>query len=172
MIQFDNPYHFPMIQAKLLNCIGMMYSGSSQLEIHKWNNLDSLITYFQSFHRSKISLADNSNPGFQEMIRREWHSWAKEESIRRFGYCIWVIHFLIKPMSFADKAFSSLNACPSITLHHDLDFYSAFLGYNYLVLKPRGTLLRLKHGKSFWNRIQVSLFGKLIGYSLKAFSQS
>lgn len=86
----DKPNFLVQAQAKLLNCVGMMYSGD-----------EDLTRLAKSYHYQLVSFCgDNWTNGAletEEILRnnsnsvgRKWKAWYEAESRRRTGYCIWV----------------------------------------------------------------------------------
>lgn len=88
---------FYYLQAFLLNQIGLMYYGPTEMRdrallhhgtlIRRAEGLDlfSITTGLVREHRETM---DPIMPGYDTTT--QWHSWVKEETARRLGYAIWV----------------------------------------------------------------------------------
>ncbi|KAA8568354.1 hypothetical protein EYC84_007390 [Monilinia fructicola] len=111
------------VQIKLLNCVGMMYCGC-----------DELSQAAKSYHRDLVDFccyewkASNdisslgttgSNSSETDQAKVEWKEWYDAESIRRTGYCIWLLdcmwyfHFRIRPSLSLDDG-SVLLPCQEV----------------------------------------------------------
>ncbi|KAB8297286.1 hypothetical protein EYC80_002643 [Monilinia laxa] len=103
-----------MIQVKLLNCVGMMYCGCDELSQAAKSYHRDLIDFCcyewkASNNISRIGTTDsNLSETYQAKI--EWKEWHDAESIRRTGYCIWLLdcmwyfHFQIRPSLSLDDS--------------------------------------------------------------------
>ncbi|TGO46196.1 hypothetical protein BOTNAR_0606g00020 [Botryotinia narcissicola] len=107
-----------MIQIKLLNCVGMMYSGSDELShsaksYHRDLNDFCCNEWKTSNQIPRIAVLQTS-PNDTKQTNREWKEWYDAESIRRTGYCIWLLdsmwyfHFQIRPSLSLDDSSVSL----------------------------------------------------------------
>ncbi|KAF5873817.1 putative c2h2 transcription protein [Botrytis fragariae] len=106
-----------MIQIKLLNCVGMMYCGSDELShaaksYHRDLNDFCCNEWKTSNQIPRIAVSQTSTND-TEQANREWKKWYDAESIRRTGYCIWLLdsmwyfHFQIRPgLSLDDSSVS------------------------------------------------------------------
>ena len=90
----DVPSEITIIQATLLNYVGMIYSGSPQQRKHRFVALDNLISYFQSNY-ALIAEMDSQAESYaaSSVPQRSWSSWVIKEGCRRVAYSIWVCYF-------------------------------------------------------------------------------
>lgn len=72
-------------QVNILNCVGMMYSGTESLKRHASLQRMELVAFCNS--QWKIIREDVLGEGHQE---EAWTTWREREAITRLGYCVWV----------------------------------------------------------------------------------
>ena len=80
------------MQAKILNCVGMMYCGDERLmKIGKTYHSD-LASFCEE--EWEVSCVESSNveevADHVERTGQNWNEWCEAETSRRTGYCIWV----------------------------------------------------------------------------------
>jgi hypothetical protein len=84
------PNGLDLIQAKLLNSIGVSYSGDTRLK----KFATAYKSDFNSFCSSEWDLSTSKTgsdlPSNSAAASNGWEIWHEEESRRRTGYCIWV----------------------------------------------------------------------------------
>ncbi|KAM0154533.1 hypothetical protein ACHAPG_006484 [Botrytis cinerea] len=107
-----------MIQIKLLNCVGMMYCGSDELSqaaksYHRDLN-DFCCSEWKTLNQIPRTAVSQTSSNDTEQANREWKEWYDAESIRRTGYCIWLLdsmwyfHFQVRPSLSLDDSSVSL----------------------------------------------------------------
>lgn len=75
-----------LIQATVLNCIGMIYSGDENLKQSALKNFSDLASPNK---RERLFLQRrHSVAGTRQMS--DWETWIEDETARRTGYFIWV----------------------------------------------------------------------------------
>lgn len=107
----DVPSEITIIQATLLNYVGMIYSGSPQQRKHRFVALDNLISYFQSNY-ALIAEMDSQAESYaaSSVPQRSWSSWVIKEGCRRVAYSIWILdsmsyyHFKRRPRLLLEYA--------------------------------------------------------------------
>lgn len=97
IIQTENengskPSNLTLTQVKLLNCLGMMYSGDDRLQpLARRYQSDLLFFCNNEWAQTDLEASNNA-----EEVSQGWKLWYEAESRRRTGYCIWVHHTLLK----------------------------------------------------------------------------
>ncbi|KAI5790313.1 fungal-specific transcription factor domain-containing protein [Geopyxis carbonaria] len=91
-----------LVQATLLNQIGMLYSGSTRLENIARQSHNKLVEYVR---RSRLLSASSTLKESQDnYTEQDWSNWVYQEGSRRLGYSIWLVdcmmnfHFEQKPL--------------------------------------------------------------------------
>ncbi|KAK0124407.1 hypothetical protein ONS95_009368 [Cadophora gregata] len=80
-----------LAQVKLLNCVGMMYCGDDRLRTLA-RGYHSDLAAFCTVHWAGPSVAATSKyPERTEQVDQDWQTWIQTETIRRTGYCIWLL---------------------------------------------------------------------------------
>ncbi|KAI2789813.1 hypothetical protein POX_d05311 [Penicillium oxalicum] len=78
-----------MLQAMLLSCLGILYSGDDRNKLSTLGVFKELVRLFED----EELLADSKYLQSSEQLSGEalWHSWINDEIRRRTGYCIWLV---------------------------------------------------------------------------------
>ena len=79
-----------LIQAKLLNCVGMMYSGDQHAMTIAKSYHGDLVSYCDTEWNNSKLLTDGELQNDGLTAGDKWRIWYEGEICRRTGYCIWV----------------------------------------------------------------------------------
>jgi hypothetical protein len=79
-----------LIQAKLLNSIGVSYSGDTRLKKFSTTYKSDFDSFCSSEWDLPTAKTGSDMPGNLSTASNGWDIWHEEESRRRTGYCIWV----------------------------------------------------------------------------------
>lgn len=88
-----------LIQATILNCIGMLYNGNEKLKQSALKCFTDLV----SSSETERLLRHFKQPGEGSRQMADWGSWVEDEMRRRTGYFIWV--YLTLPETFLKGTF-------------------------------------------------------------------
>ncbi|QSZ34784.1 hypothetical protein DSL72_007642 [Monilinia vaccinii-corymbosi] len=112
-----------MIRVKLLSCVGMMYCGCEELlqyaRLYHRDLIDFCCCEWKASNKMSRVETTQSSPHETGMATKEWKKWYDAESIRRTGYCIWLLdcmwyfHFQIRPSLSLDDS-SVLLPCQEV----------------------------------------------------------
>lgn len=77
------------MQAMLLNCIGLIHSGSERAKLAAMNIFKGLVTFM---NRDKLLASSSTTRNKSHGTSEEslWMEWVQDEVGKRTGYCIWV----------------------------------------------------------------------------------
>ncbi|TVY80516.1 Biofilm and cell wall regulator [Lachnellula suecica] len=106
----QKPDILTLTQTKLLNCVGMMYSGDQHtIAMARGYHVD--LMSFCELHWNSTTLETNEVvQDSTNAVGKQWRAWVDAESCRRTGYCIWlldcmwVFQFQIRPLLSLDDA--------------------------------------------------------------------
>jgi hypothetical protein len=107
--QEQRPDILTLTQAKLLNCVGMIYSGDEHLMTAAKSYHGDLASFCDAQWSQSISSTDVEFRDAAYPLTQKWEVWCEVESRRRTGYSIWV-------RSDRGFFFLFLNAASSIIL--------------------------------------------------------
>jgi hypothetical protein len=94
----QKPDLFILTQAKLLNCVGMIYSGDEYLVTVAKSYHGDLASFCDAQWNESVSRTEEEIGGAAYPIAQKWKVWCDAESRRRTGYCIWVrSNYLLAP---------------------------------------------------------------------------
>ncbi|KAJ5945808.1 hypothetical protein N7454_002647 [Penicillium verhagenii] len=94
-----------LIQVMLLNCIGLLHSGSERAKASALSSFKDLVTLM---NREKILGMSKSSNIQGSSDDTKWINWVQEEVRRRTGYCIWLLDCTIA-YYFDDRPLLSLD---------------------------------------------------------------
>jgi hypothetical protein len=84
-----NQYALDLIQAKLLNCIGLLHSGNEGDQRSAMSAFSDLVAL--SNHERLLASRSKKTPmPSRTSDDAHWTRWVQEEVRKRTGYCIWV----------------------------------------------------------------------------------
>jgi len=86
----QKPDAFILAQIKLLNCVGMIYSGDEYLMTAAKSYHGDLAAFCGAQWNEFESGQDDMPRNPEETLAHKWAAWCEAESRRRTGYCIWV----------------------------------------------------------------------------------
>ncbi|KAJ5587354.1 uncharacterized protein N7459_003119 [Penicillium hispanicum] len=78
-----------LIQAMLLNCIGLFHSGSERAKTSALGMFKDLVTIMG--HEKLLHSSNRSSASSRVSDEEMWSKWIQDEIRRRTGYCIWLL---------------------------------------------------------------------------------
>lgn len=82
-----------MAQVKILNCIGLMYSGDMPSAAKYWQA--DLRDFYENHWTNLLAEVDQEVVDCSATTEKRWKVWYGAEGLRRTGYCIWVGGFQV-----------------------------------------------------------------------------
>ncbi|KAJ5152345.1 hypothetical protein N7492_010640 [Penicillium capsulatum] len=98
--------NFDLVQAMLLNCIGLLHSGSERNKLSAFGSFRDLIMLVKREKLLSTSSAVTSSYDGPDEVK--WRKWIRDEVRTRTGYCIWLLDCMLA-YYFDDKPLLSLN---------------------------------------------------------------
>ncbi|KAJ5654012.1 hypothetical protein N7490_001015 [Penicillium lividum] len=94
-----------LIQVVLLNCIGLLHSGSERAKASALSSFKDLVTLMNRENLLAMAKPGNLHGSSDDSI---WTNWIQDEVRRRTGYCIWLLDCTIA-YYFDDRPLLSLD---------------------------------------------------------------
>ncbi|KAF2225846.1 hypothetical protein BDZ85DRAFT_72323 [Elsinoe ampelina] len=80
-----------LAQVKLLNCIGMIYSGDERMERFGWRHHHDLVRFCHTHWVNEDEVGLPADAAMMSEVEVQWRHWKDVESRRRTGYGIWML---------------------------------------------------------------------------------
>ncbi|CAI7567622.1 unnamed protein product [Penicillium manginii] len=102
-----NQYALDLIQAKLLNCIGLLHSGNEGDQRSAMSSFSDLVA-LSNLERLLASHSKKTPTPRRTSNDAQWSQWVQEEVRKRTGYCIWLLDSTIA-YAFEERPLLSLD---------------------------------------------------------------